>query len=701
MGEQIIGLIFANPLDRQLLASFVAESGLGVEILSPASLADLSGARISLVLADETSARAYGAELLALKWRLGSTVLPVLVTLRAQTDSAPWLQAGFDDVIRLPVTKVELRARLAVFLRLRQETAAQYHTVVDHLLVGVYRATLNGQLLMTNTTFEELAALTPGAFPSAEARARLEHDDEVVGLEIEQGSPDRMPRFLRENVRVMRDAHGMARYYDGTLEDITARKQADEALRAADQRAITAYEQLLARLAALAQSAGTAPDLATLFRALRVFVVQSTPSNTLFASLYDPETHLRECVYAWSEGVELDPATLPPLPLTESPPSRAIMTGEIIITDDLQAALVGQINIFVGGDIDPRLPRSSIAVPMLVLGRVIGAFEVQSPDLAAYHAEHVIALRMAANLAAIAVDNVQAFEREQRLRLETQASEERYRALVEHSSDALILTDGSRNVRYVNEKTLQLLGYASHELLGLHASELLHPDDETATHKCFTAVLQNPGVPFETRYRLRHKDGTWRWLEGTATNWLQYPAIAAVLLNQRDVTERKAAEEENERLHNELEQRVAQRTLELSAANAELEAFSYSVSHDLRAPLRAIAGLSQIVLEDFMPELSPELQGYLVRIGAATNRMGQLIDALLDLSRVSRSAIARDDVDMSALARSIASEMQLRDAERNVEWNITEGVLATGDGRLLRIVLENLLGNAWKFTSKH
>ncbi|HEX8536215.1 MAG TPA: CHASE3 domain-containing protein [Cystobacter sp.] len=149
-----------------------------------------------------------------------------------------------------------------------------------------------------------------------------------------------------------------------------------------------------------------------------------------------------------------------------------------------------------------------------------------------------------------------------------------------------------------------------------------------------------------------------------------------------------------------LESRVAQRTLELTAANKELESFSYSVSHDLRSPLRAIDGFAQALLEDDGPRLSPEGQRLLSRLQAATMRMGQLIDDLLQLSRVTRAELQREPVDLSALATSVLQELRQREPGRDVTWSIQPGLLARGDPRLLRVLLENLLGNAWKFTSK-
>jgi signal transduction histidine kinase len=139
---------------------------------------------------------------------------------------------------------------------------------------------------------------------------------------------------------------------------------------------------------------------------------------------------------------------------------------------------------------------------------------------------------------------------------------------------------------------------------------------------------------------------------------------------------------------------------ELEGANRELEAFSYSVSHDLRAPLRSIEGFSQILLEDHAQELDEEARGHLVRVRAASRRMALLIDDLLDLSRVARSVLKRQPVDLSAVARDVAAELEKSHPEREVRFVIAAGLTANGDPRLLKIALENLLGNAWKFTQK-
>jgi light-regulated signal transduction histidine kinase (bacteriophytochrome) len=174
------------------------------------------------------------------------------------------------------------------------------------------------------------------------------------------------------------------------------------------------------------------------------------------------------------------------------------------------------------------------------------------------------------------------------------------------------------------------------------------------------------------------------------------------------VMSRAAAFEAQKRLLSErsertrvLEREIARRTAELQTSNRELEAFAYSVSHDLRAPLRAIDGFSKVLVDRYGDELDDSARGYLQRVRAASQKMSSLIDDLLQISRVTRQEMRICSVDLSALARSIATELSESEPERSVEWAIVDNLTARGDAALLRVALENLLGNAWKFTSKN
>jgi PAS domain S-box-containing protein len=194
-------------------------------------------------------------------------------------------------------------------------------------------------------------------------------------------------------------------------------------------------------------------------------------------------------------------------------------------------------------------------------------------------------------------------------------------------------------------------------------------------------------------------DGKQIWLETSKIPLTdQDGGVIGILGTYHDITDRKHAEEELANYREHLEELVAMRTAELEAVNKELESFSYSVSHDLRSPLRAIDGFSQTLLEEYADKLDADGHQYLDRVRKAAQRMGVLIDDMLKLSRVTRSEIKREMVDLSALGLQVVEELQKHEPQRQVNITVMPGIIAKGDRSLLQIVLENLLGNAWKYT---
>jgi light-regulated signal transduction histidine kinase (bacteriophytochrome) len=182
-----------------------------------------------------------------------------------------------------------------------------------------------------------------------------------------------------------------------------------------------------------------------------------------------------------------------------------------------------------------------------------------------------------------------------------------------------------------------------------------------------------------------------------ATHHVATPAQVQMLQALADST---SIAIENVQLYQSLEQRVRERTAQLEVANQELEAFAYSVSHDLRAPLRAVDGFSLALEEDYGTTLEPDAQGYLRRVRGAARRMGELIDDLLQLSRISRSELRRAAIDVGEIGRKVLDAIVEREPGRRIELRVRDGMPARGDARLVQVLLENLLGNAWKFTQR-
>ncbi len=279
-------------------------------------------------------------------------------------------------------------------------------------------------------------------------------------------------------------------------------------------------------------------------------------------------------------------------------------------------------------------------------------------------------------------------------------AEAKFKRLIENNSDVIALLDAEGNILYESPAIQKVLGYEPDELVGIHALDVLHPDELDYVAGLLKEVVYKPLKQIEAVMRARHKNGEWRFIEVDAKNQLEDEAVKAIVLNYRDITERVVAEKKIKELNSSLEKKIRERTHELETANRELEAFAYSVSHDLRAPLRSINGFSQALMEDYVEKLDDTARSYLSRVRAGSQRMGQLIDDILSLSRITRKDLELSDVDLSGMVRSIADELVKISPERKVEFVIEEGILTRGDKGLLSAALNNLLENAYKFTSK-
>jgi PAS domain S-box-containing protein len=361
---------------------------------------------------------------------------------------------------------------------------------------------------------------------------------------------------------------------------------------------------------------------------------------------------------------------------------------------------------------NPLLPdtRSELALPLVSRGEVVGALTIQSNKPDTFSPENMVSFETMADLLANAFLNARFYDQlqeeleerkraedkirqlnvelESRVRRRTtalRASEEKFRALAENNPLQIARYDHNGRYLYVNhwieqEKytTEQVIGKTMREVFGDHTSV------EFAEEKI--REVFDTGKPLKTEYEFNNFVGMW----SLAPEFDPQGKVVSVISSTLDITDRKRTEEE-----------LRLRSAELQASNRELEAFSYSVSHDLRAPLRAIDGFTRILMDDFASQIPEDGMLFLQRTRNAAQNMGQLIDDLLRLSRITRAEINRQWIDLSTIARAIFDELQSAEPDRSVEIFVEKTLKLRGDDRLLRVALENLLNNAWKFTSKN
>lgn len=524
----------------------------------------------------------------------------------------------------------------------------------------------------------------------------------------------------------------------GAVEDRVMLRTAELQQEIAERQKV---EKIRAAMYRISEAAHNAQNPGDVYPVIHEIVSELMPARNFYIALYDSESRMITFPYFVDEK---DP---PPDPkeagggLTE----LVIRSGEPLLIDPQGfEALVaaGKVTSIGAPSLD------WLGVPLTVQGQVIGALVAQTYNPAIrFSKEDRDVLVFVSTQIAVALKRVEAEVERQHLFSALQRRNTQLLTAAEVSKSALIYLDPSELVSEAVQIIQDRFGFY---YIGLFLTGKDGPDTDVAVLEAGTG---EPGKRMVDKgHRLRIDDTSmigWcinhatariasdvdkesirfanPWLPATRSEAAlplisQSQGCLGALSVQSDkpdaftdsdiamlqtMADHLAIAIENARLHNEirryageLEARVAERTAELVATNKELTSFSYSVSHDLRAPLRSIDGFSQALVEDYYNILDATGRDYLRRIRRATQRMGQLIDDLLKLSRISRGELYRVEVDLSALAAEILDELQERAPERHVIADITPGICVMGDARLLRIVMENLLSNAWKFSSR-
>jgi PAS domain S-box-containing protein len=451
----------------------------------------------------------------------------------------------------------------------------------------------------------------------------------IFHLESRYVRKDRTILYGSQTAVVVRDNQGQPQFFLAMVEDITARKQAEEALRVSEER----------------------------FR--KVF--DDGPLGMTMSTLDNRLTHVNAqfCgMLGYSES-ELLQLTYPEFTHSGDRSTKTELVGRLLRGEipvlQLENRYLRKDGGILHGSQTAVLVRDNQGQPQFFLAMV----------------EDITARKQAEEALLV--------------------SEDRFRRVVESHPNALVIVDSLGRIKQLNSRALVCFGYTQDELMG-QPVEILLPEPLREAHRAErSAYLTAPAartMGSGLDLHGRRKDGS-TFPVDVGLSPLETAQGLDVIAAVVDVTARKEAELALSTLN-----------LELASANRELESFAYAVSHDLRQPLRGITGFCKMLVEDYGRKLEPEAQRYIKTIVDSAEKMGQLIDDLLKLSRISRDQMDFQTVDLGALSRQVANDLREIDPARQVVVEIEAGLTTQGDGRLLKVLLENLIGNAWKFTSQ-
>lgn len=279
-----------------------------------------------------------------------------------------------------------------------------------------------------------------------------------------------------------------------------------------------------------------------------------------------------------------------------------------------------------------------------------------------------------------------------------QQKEEHFRSLIEHASDIVTILEADGTIAYASPSIERILGHQPEDLVGRNAFDFVHPDDRAGILGRYRKGVESPTEMTPTEFRFQHGNGSWRTLEGISENMLNHPAVGGFVINSRDISARKLALEALHESHQELEQRVRERTAQLKATNKELKEFAYVVSHDLKAPLRAISQLTHWISEDYADALDREGRDMMDLILKRVKRMDSLIEGVLSYSRIGSTRERTETLNLDTLVKELIDH-----AMAPPHINITiNGKLPVVQGDPIRMeqVFQNLIDNAVTYMDK-
>lgn len=557
-------------------------------------------------------------------------------------------------------------------------------------ILGVARGDFDG----TNASFEACLPADDMARVDA-ARREMFRTGVPFSMEHRVVRPDGEVRWVHDRAELVRDTQGRVTGLTGTIQDIDERKRSEGALAQAS-RAL----QLLSRGN---ESLLRIDDEGDLLREICRVAVEVGGYRFVWVGFADDDAGrtILPVAHAGHEAGYLSEIHLESAagrPSADGPAGRAMRLGETVVCEDISDPVHG---FFWLEQAVSRGYAGLICLPLKHDGRTIGILALYTAQVQAVSLDEVQRLQELAGNLAFGLSAIRTRRERQQLdaaMLKAAATVREQASLLDKAQEAILVRDESHRVRFWNRGAERLYGWRVDEAIGRVVTDLIYEKPEDF-HAANNQLLSRGEWSGELKHR--HRDG--RLLEIEA-HWSAVRddagRVTGVLAINSDISDRKRAQREILQLNAELEARVRQRTAELEEANKELEAFSYSIAHDLRSPLSSIDGFSHLLAGRLSDEADDKSRHYLQRIRAGVRQMGELTDALLSLAHVSRTQLTWEAVDLAVLAREAVERLREHADGRTVQVQIAPTLPVRGDPRLLRQVMENLVGNAFKFSAR-